>query len=250
MPHRRDIERTAELQLARLGRQVGAHEDQIGDALIAFALKVVLGQPQSVVAKRIHFARHVFGHRHRFDEPLVRIAALVSWSSVASDFLQCDVTDIQDGELLDHGLAAASVAADSSDNRTPARSSCKRMNTSGESGPHPRRRDSCLLRSTISPISIGTPISWASSIARWVSLADRNVEKPGFSKLRLNNCLGNVSTIARQVPVLIPITVASVCRSTPAFTPSDRISPAAAICACEHRLLHSLTIAPLPLGPQ
>ena len=50
MPHRQHVERAAELQALRLGGEPQAELDQVGQALVAFVLEVVLGGPQRVVA--------------------------------------------------------------------------------------------------------------------------------------------------------------------------------------------------------
>ena len=48
VPHGNDIERRAELEVLGVGCQVGAQQGQVGDALVAFPLKMVLCGPEAV----------------------------------------------------------------------------------------------------------------------------------------------------------------------------------------------------------
>jgi hypothetical protein len=54
MPHRHDVERSAELETFGLPRQVDAQKDEVGEALIPFPLKVVLRRPQAVKAQAVN----------------------------------------------------------------------------------------------------------------------------------------------------------------------------------------------------
>src|SRR5262245_28267596 len=51
MPHRSDIEAATNLDVFRSVREVQCHKDDVGNAFSAFALEVMLGHPETVVAK-------------------------------------------------------------------------------------------------------------------------------------------------------------------------------------------------------
>ena len=61
MPHRRDVEAAADLEVLGHMRQVQRHQQHVGDALGAFRLEVVLRHPEGAVAQAIH----QLGHRLR-----------------------------------------------------------------------------------------------------------------------------------------------------------------------------------------
>ena len=48
VPHGQDVEAAAELDAVGVLRQVLAHDEQVGDALVALPLEVVLCHPQDV----------------------------------------------------------------------------------------------------------------------------------------------------------------------------------------------------------
>jgi hypothetical protein len=50
VPHRRDVEATADLNGARAMREVHRHHEIVGNAFRALALKMMLGHPEAVVA--------------------------------------------------------------------------------------------------------------------------------------------------------------------------------------------------------
>src|SRR5262249_10098713 len=54
VPHRSDIEAATDLEVFRSVREVQCHKDGVGNAFSAFALEVMLGHPETVVAKGIH----------------------------------------------------------------------------------------------------------------------------------------------------------------------------------------------------
>ena len=54
MPHRRDVEAAADPQPLRHMRQVHRQHQDVGHALVALVLEVVLGQPERVEAQRVH----------------------------------------------------------------------------------------------------------------------------------------------------------------------------------------------------
>ena len=103
VPHREDVERAAELELARHRGEVRADQDQVREDLVALALEVVLGGPEAVVARVVHHPRDVDHRAIGLDDPLVRVAPLVRGRAVAADVVEVDLADVQDGELADHG---------------------------------------------------------------------------------------------------------------------------------------------------
>src|SRR5262249_49651444 len=59
VPHRQHIEGAAEFEPLRLRRKPEAELDEIRQALIAFALEMMLGGPKRVKAELVHGLRHV-----------------------------------------------------------------------------------------------------------------------------------------------------------------------------------------------
>jgi len=57
VPHRGDVEAAADIDVFRDMRQVQRHQQHVGNALGAFALEVMLGHPEGVVAEAIHLLR-------------------------------------------------------------------------------------------------------------------------------------------------------------------------------------------------
>ena len=77
MPHGRDVEPRPYLQLLCDAGQVhGQHED-VGDALVALSLEVVLGEPQGVVAQVVHEPCHVDRAVKRGDEVIVGVESFI-----------------------------------------------------------------------------------------------------------------------------------------------------------------------------
>jgi hypothetical protein len=58
VPHRQHVEGAAEFEPPGLRREPQAELDQIGQALIALVLEMVLGRPQRVEAQLVHGLRH------------------------------------------------------------------------------------------------------------------------------------------------------------------------------------------------
>ena len=77
MPHRQHVERAAEFQALGLGGEPEAELHQVGQALVAFALEVVLGGPQRVVAEFVHHLGDVAGGEEDLGEAVVGVAAVV-----------------------------------------------------------------------------------------------------------------------------------------------------------------------------
>src|SRR5262249_17745012 len=65
VPHRSDIEAATNLDVFRSVREVQCHKDGVGNAFSAFGLEVVLGHPETIVAKPIHERGHGLGLAQR-----------------------------------------------------------------------------------------------------------------------------------------------------------------------------------------
>ena len=77
MPGGHDVEGAADLDaLGAMGEVHGQHRN-VGDALVSFVLKVVLGEPQGLVAQRVGGAGECDGGGERFDQPVIGIPPVV-----------------------------------------------------------------------------------------------------------------------------------------------------------------------------
>ena len=117
MPHRHYVESAAELQPPRLRRQVRPHKYQIGDALIALALKVVFRHPERVKIKFVHQAGNLRSGIQALHKPLIRIAAHIGGSPLAAHIIQVYIAHIQDRKVLYHAISLASAVRQASNNR-------------------------------------------------------------------------------------------------------------------------------------
>ena len=106
MPHRDDVERLPELQVFGLSCQVHAHEDQVGDALVAFVLEVVLRHPHAVEPALVHVLGQGFGVIVRLDQLLVAVTALVGRRAVRAHVVQVDLPHVQNRKPLNHPISA------------------------------------------------------------------------------------------------------------------------------------------------
>ena len=102
MPHRQHIEGAAELETLGLGRQPESKLDQIGQALVALALKVMLRRPQHVVAEAVHVLRNVACGREGLPQALVGITPLIGRGTGETDVFELDLADIENVEVSDH----------------------------------------------------------------------------------------------------------------------------------------------------
>ena len=105
MPHRQHVERAAEFQALGLRGEPQAELHQVGQALVAFVLEVVLGGPQRVVAELVHHLGDVARGEEHLAEAVVGIAAVVRRRAVEADVVEVDLADIEDVEAFDHGCA-------------------------------------------------------------------------------------------------------------------------------------------------
>lgn len=102
VPHRADVETAADPQAPGHMREMHPQHEDVRDALVAFVLEVVLGEPQGVEAEPVHRLRKRLGLREHRDEVLVRIAAVVRRGRVLAHVAQIDVARVEGRKLGDH----------------------------------------------------------------------------------------------------------------------------------------------------
>src|SRR5262249_25086052 len=85
-----------------LSGQPQSELDQVGQALVALALEVVLGRPQHVVAETIHELRHVAGGGKGLPQAFRRIAPVVGRLAGKTDVVELDLADIEHVEVFEH----------------------------------------------------------------------------------------------------------------------------------------------------
>src|SRR5712691_7808914 len=102
MPHRSDIEAATNLDVFRSVREVQCHKDGVGNAFSAFALEVMLGHPETVVAKAIHERGHGLGLAQRSCKVRVSVTPLVDGRPAITDVVEVGMTGIEAVKLGDH----------------------------------------------------------------------------------------------------------------------------------------------------
>jgi hypothetical protein len=102
MPRGHDVERAADLHAPGAMGEVHRQHGNVGDALVAFVLEMVLGQPQRLVAERVGGARQRRGRVEHLEQPRVGITPVVGRHTVETAPLELDVPDVQRGEPRDH----------------------------------------------------------------------------------------------------------------------------------------------------
>ena len=111
MPHRRDVEAAADLQVLRHVRQMQRHQQHVGDAFGALALEVVFGHPERVVAEAVHQHRHRLRLFQRGGEMRVVVAPIVDRRAGVADVVQIDVARVEAVEFRDHAAFLLVLAA-------------------------------------------------------------------------------------------------------------------------------------------
>ena len=102
MPHREHVEGASELEPPRLGREPQRELDEVRKHLVAFALEVMLGRPQGVVAEVVHQLGDVARREERLAQLVVGVATGVGRRPVQSDIFQIHLADVEHVESLDH----------------------------------------------------------------------------------------------------------------------------------------------------
>src|SRR5262249_10504796 len=103
MPHSEDIEAAAEFEaLGMLGKPQAPHEE-VRDTLVPFALEMVLGRPEDVIAQLIHELGDLLRNVKGACKALVRIPALVGRRPSKADTIALQhMSGIQDRKILNH----------------------------------------------------------------------------------------------------------------------------------------------------
>ena len=102
VPHRRDVEAAADADVLREVAEVQGQHQHVRDALVAFALEVVLGQPEDVVAGPVHQLRDGLALRKHRRQVLVGEPAIVRGRAVEPLVVQIHVAREQAAEARDH----------------------------------------------------------------------------------------------------------------------------------------------------
>ena len=108
MPHRRDIEAAAYLDVIGDMAEVDCFHQQVGDALVAFALEVVFRHPEGIVALLVHSDCDCVRLVEDGCQPLIGIEAVVGGRSVKAHILQVYMPCEQTAEPLNHMRASKS----------------------------------------------------------------------------------------------------------------------------------------------
>ena len=112
VPHRQHVERAAELQAPGLGGEPEAELHQIRQAFVAFALEVMLGGPQRLVAEVVHDLGDLTRGEEDLGEARVGVAAIVGRGAVEADVVEIDLADVENVEAFDHGGDTHRVRSD------------------------------------------------------------------------------------------------------------------------------------------
>ena len=102
MPHRRDVEAAADLQVLGHVRQMQRHHQHVRNALGALSLEVVLGHPERVVAVPVHQHRHRLRLLERRGEMSVVVEPIVDRRAGVADVVQIDMARVEAVEFRDH----------------------------------------------------------------------------------------------------------------------------------------------------
>ena len=105
VPHRQHVEGAAEFEALGLRREPQPELDQVGQALVALVLEMMLGRPQRVEAELVHGLRDVARRGEDLAQALVRIAPVVRRRAVEADIVELDLADVEHVEFLDHRAA-------------------------------------------------------------------------------------------------------------------------------------------------
>src|SRR5205807_6244804 len=102
MPHGRDVEAAADAQALRNVGELQADHEDVGGALVALVLEMMLGEPERVVAEVVRGAGDRLGLLEHGGEMLVGVASLVGGSGVLPEVAEVDVPGIERREVADH----------------------------------------------------------------------------------------------------------------------------------------------------
>ena len=99
----RMLKPAAELDAPGMLGQVLAHNEQVRDALIAFALEVMLGHPQDVETKIVQEHGGLTGNVESHRQPIIVVPAVVCRHAVKSDAVALKhVASVKNREIFNH----------------------------------------------------------------------------------------------------------------------------------------------------
>ena len=102
VPHGGDVEAAANLEsLGQVG-QVDGEQQQVGDALVAFPLEVVLGHPEGIVVQPVHGLGNGLGLVERRGQTVIGQPAVVGRRGVQADVVKVNVPGKQAAKLGNH----------------------------------------------------------------------------------------------------------------------------------------------------
>ena len=90
--------------------QMHRHHQEVRDRLVAFVLKVMLGQPEHVIAMGIHRAGNRLGLGEHRSECVIVEPTFISRCRVLAHVRQINMASIDRGELADHRMSLSSFA--------------------------------------------------------------------------------------------------------------------------------------------
>src|SRR5262249_17570777 len=102
MPHRSNIEAATNFDVFRSVREVQCNKDGVGNAFSAFALEVMLGHPETVVARAIEGRGRGLGFAQRSGRGGVGVPPLVEGRPAITDVVEVGMTGIEAVKLGDH----------------------------------------------------------------------------------------------------------------------------------------------------
>ena len=115
VPHRGDVKAAADFELLGHVRQMDRHHQDVWQALVAFVLEMMLGEPQGLVAEAVHAFRDRLGLFIDAGEMLVGIAPLIRRSGVLPAVGKIDMAGINGGKFCDHHRPSGSAFQSSRD---------------------------------------------------------------------------------------------------------------------------------------
>ena len=95
MPHRADIETTANTKSFCQMRKMHAHHQQIRNTLVALVLEVVLGEPEGVEAEAVHANCNRLGFAEHRYQVIIVITSVVGGCLVLTHVTEIDMTGIE-----------------------------------------------------------------------------------------------------------------------------------------------------------
>ena len=106
MPHRCDVEATADVNtLSHMGQMHGHHQ-HIGNALVAFGLKVMLSHPEGRVPQTVHELCHGLGFAKDCRQMFIGKAAVIHGCAAVAHLVHINVSGKQTIKFRNHVLTS------------------------------------------------------------------------------------------------------------------------------------------------